>query len=177
MPYEIERRVNLWLEDRLPSEAKLERVYGGRDYYFTSSSPFLRVRDMKLTYQCGLNLTCPQSIQRQGKKSIDKEGWVRETEKTVDASEALRALNERFGKPKVILEGCRREFSLGDLSVCSDYVMNLGYWTEIEKVTKSRSENSQALKKVIEAFSFMGVGKGQLVEDIYPVLLLKKTTR
>jgi adenylate cyclase class IV len=170
--YEVERRANLWLEDRLPSEATLERVYGGRDYYFTIN-PYLRVRDMKLVFQRNLNLICPQSIQKWGVKKIE-DGEVEETEKNVNALDALKILNDSLGKPKVIVEGCRREYSLRDLRVCSDYVMNLGFWTEVEKVTKSKEENGQALREVELAFESFGVKKDQLVKELYPELLLKK---
>lgn len=52
--------------------------------------------------------------------------------------------------------------------------MNLGFWTEVEKVTKSKEENGQALREVELAFESFGVKKDQLVKELYPELLLKK---
>ena len=166
--YEIERRVGLKLKDRLPSEARLERVYGGTDTYFTLD-PFLRVRNMQLTYP-----SPPRVIQKLGLKKIIDDGEVEETETPVDAATALKILNDSIGKPKVILEGQREEYSLRGLTVCVDNVKGLGDWTEIEKISNSKDQNGIALREVIEAFESLGVKEGQLVSDIYPVLLHKK---
>ena len=72
------------------------------------------------------------------------------------------------------LEGCRREYSLRDLRVCNDYVTNLGFWTEIEKISNSKEENGNVLREVVEAFESLGVKESQLTSEIYPVLLYKK---
>lgn len=166
--YEIERRVDLRLKDRLPSDARLERVYGGTDTYFTLN-PFLRVRNMQMTYP-----SPPRSIQRLGLKKIIDDGEVEETETPVDAVTALKILNDSIGKPKVILDGHREEYSLRGLTVCVDNVKGLGDWTEIEKISSSKDQNGSALNEVIKAFESLGVKENQLTKEIYPVLLYKK---
>jgi predicted adenylyl cyclase CyaB len=166
--YEIERRVDLRLKDKLPSDARLERVYGGTDTYFTID-PFLRVRNMQLTYP-----SPPRSIQRLGLKKIIDDGEVEETETPVDAVTALKILNDSIGKPKVILDGHREEYSLRGLTVCVDNVKGLGDWTEIEKISSSKDQNGSALNEVIKAFESLGVKENQLTKEIYPVLLYKK---
>ena len=166
MFYEVERRVNLNLKNRLPQESKLEKIYGGRDVYF-KLDPFLRVRDLRMTYPHEKSiqiLTC--------KKMTD--GEVEETETLIDAAAALNILNETVGKPKVVVEVQREEYSLRGLKVCIDDVVKLGNWTEIEKTTTSKEENAKALEEIEEAFELMGVSKKQLIKDIYPVLLCKK---
>jgi len=169
--YEIERRVDLRLKDRLPSDARLERVYGGTDTYFTLD-PFLRVRNMQLTYP-----SPPRSIQRLGLKKIIDDGEVEETETPVDAVTALKILNDSIGKPKVILDGHREEYSLRGLTVCVDNVKGLGDWTEIEKISNSKDQNGNSLREVIEAFESLGVKENQLTKEIYPTLLYKKQQR
>lgn len=166
--YEVERRVGLNLKDRLPSDARLERVYGGVDTYFRFK-PFLRVRDLKLTYP-----SPPRLIQRMGIKKIIEDGEIKEVETPVNASTALQILSETIGKPKVAVEVQREEYSLRGLTVCIDDVKNLGNWTEIEKISKSKEENANAIKEVVKTFKSIGVSEKQLTSDIYPVLLFNK---
>ena len=164
--YEVERRVNINLKDRLPPEAELKRIYGGRDVYFTLD-PFLRVRDLKLTYPS------IGSIQKLClKKTID--GEVEEHKTPVDALGVIKILEEGIGKPKVIVEGHREEYSLKDLIVCVDNIKYLGEWTEIEKITKSKEEFDEALREVEKAFESLGISKNQLTKEIYPELLSQK---
>jgi len=166
--YEIERRVGLKLKDRLPSDARLERIYGGTDIYFTLN-PFLRIRNMQLTYP-----SPPRYIQNLCLKKIIDDGEVEETETPVDAVTALKILNGSLGKPKVVVEGNREEYSLKGLTVCIDNIKGLGDWTEIEKISSSKEENGNALGEVVETFESLGVKESQLISDIYPVLLYKK---
>ena len=168
MHYEIERRVNLKLKDRLPSDARLERVYGGSDTYFTLN-PFLRVRNLQLTYP-----SPPRPIQRLSLKRIVDDGEVEETETPVDAVTALKILNDSIGKPKVIVDCQREEYSLRGLTVCADKVRGLGDWTEIEKISNSKDQNGSVLREVIKAFESLGIKENQLTSDIYPILLYKK---
>jgi len=168
MHYEIERRVELKLKNRLPSDARLERIYGGTDTYFTLD-PFLRVRNMQLTYPAP-----PRPIQKLCLKKIIDDDEVEETETSVDAVKALKILNDSIGKPKVVVEGNREEYSLRGLTVCIDNVKDLGDWTEIEKISRSKEENGNAIREVIEAFESLGVKENQLTSETYPVLLCKK---
>jgi predicted adenylyl cyclase CyaB len=167
--YEVERRVNMNLENILPPESTLKRIYGGTDTYF-SLDPFLRVRDMTLTHPY------VGHIQKVSVKRIIDDDEIEESERDIlDAPTAIKLLTESEGEPKVIIDGHRKEYSLKGLIVCIDDVKGLGKWTEIEKVTKSREENGKALIEVEEAFESLGVKKELLVKDIYPLLLFKKT--
>jgi predicted adenylyl cyclase CyaB len=166
--YEVERRVNMCLESALPQTSTLKRIYGGTDTYF-ALDPFLRVRDMTLTHPYS------RHIQKVCEKEIVGDGIVKECEADIpDAQALIKFLTEREGTPKVIIDGWRKEYSLRDLTVCVDNVKGLGNWTEIERVTKSKEENSDALREVVEAFKSLGVKENQLTSEIYPTLLFKK---
>ena len=167
MPFEVERRYDKNLEEKLSSESKLEKIYGGSDHYFSLSQSFLRVRDLKLTYPS------TKTFQMMSLKKM-RDGEVEEVETPVDAVAALKILEGSIGKPKVIVTVQRKEYSLRDLKVCIDKVKDLGNWTEIEKITKNRKEMNKALREIIEAFESIGVDRSQLVKDIYPTLLYKK---
>jgi predicted adenylyl cyclase CyaB len=168
MHYEVERRANVNLKNRLPKEAKLERIYGGTDTYF-KLDPFLRVRDLILTYPS------KKPIQKMGLKKI-VDGEIREIETTVNAANTLKILQETMGQPIVRVEVDREEYSLGDLRICVDNVKNLKNkdWTEVEKITHSKEENPKALEEIEKTFESMGIKREQLVNDIYPTLIFKE---
>ena len=167
--YEVEKRANLKLENVLPPESKLKRVYGGTDTYFALDPKFLRVRNMMLIRPH------ISHIQKVCEKEIVDYGVVKESEADIqDAQYTIGFLTESEGKPKVIIDGWRKEYLLGDLTVCVDDIEGLGPWTEIEKVTKSKEENSEALREVIEAFESLGVKENQLTSELYPTILYKK---
>lgn len=166
--YEIERRVlGLSLKDRFPKEAELKGIYDISDSYFTMN-PFLRVRNAQQTYPL------QRPIQRLGQKRIIEDGVVEETEIPIDAESALKILSESLGKPMIVVEGHREEYSYNGLTVCDDYVNGLGKSTEIEKITNSKEENASALREVVQAFESLGVKERELSDEIYPVLLYNK---
>jgi predicted adenylyl cyclase CyaB len=169
MPYEVERRANFNLKDNLPKESALERIYGGRDYYY-NIDPFLRVRDLKITHPS------EKTIQKMSLKKYT-DGEIEEIETDVNARIARRILDETIGKPKVIVEAQREEYSHGGSRICVDEVKDLGSWTEVELMVGNREEIPKALDRVEKTFESMGVEKDQLVSDIYPILLLKNYGR
>lgn len=167
--YEVERRANVKLEDVLPPESTLKRIYGGTDTYFSLEPKFLRVRNMTLIHPY------LSHIQNICEKEIVDDCAVKECEKDIpDAQALIKSLTESEGKPKVIIDGWRKEYSFGDLTVCVDDIKDLGNWTEIEKITKSKKESSEALREVVKAFESLGVKENQLTSELYPTMLYKK---
>lgn len=138
------------------------------DTYF-SLDPFLRIREATQTYPV------KRLIQRKGFKRIVDDGIVEEAEIDIpNAKTAIFSLADKMGNPEVIVEGSRKAFSYNGLTACVDKVDFLGDYTEMEKVTNSKEENSQALREVVEALKSLGVRESQITSELYPTMLYKK---
>ncbi|MFP4403206.1 MAG: hypothetical protein ACOC3X_01795 [Nanoarchaeota archaeon] len=77
----------------------------------------------------------------------------------------------------VIVEGSRKQIKYNGLSFCFDDILNLGEWTEFEKIIYDKNKIKKTEGELIEIANSLGIKKNKLLKKPYPQMILEKNAR
>lgn len=150
-----------------------------QDLYFNGNDRDFRKTDEALRLRRVLNGETGREMQTlltyKGAKQDEISNTRLEYETAISDGEVMQKLLLALGyKPVFIVDKRRREYALGDVTLCLDAVEELGEFLELELLCEKEDAREAAVQRLLAELSNLGVPRENLTRKSYLELLMKK---
>lgn len=151
---------------------EIDIYYNGPNKNYFESGEALRIRTSE-------NLNSPQNksyLTYKGEKLDNLSNTRIEHEVEIDNFKTMESIFAILGFIKLFdVEKQRDYYEKDNIHACVDYVKNLGYFMELEKIISTESEKNAALVEIFLLLSNLNLSNDRLEGKSYAQLLFEKT--